>query len=146
MRGELDRIFERFFGDYEPYRAWTPTTVRAYPPINLWQDDEHLYLEAELPGLPPEAVNITATRDELDLSGVRPELDAEPVLTVHRRERPSGPFERNVRLPLPVDPDATQAVFDQGILTITLTKDASVRPHRIEVRSARSPEALGEGA
>lgn len=134
-RSDLDRLFERFFGDYEPLRAWRGPALTPYPPVNVWQVDECLFIEAELPGLSGDDVEITTTVDELVIAGTRPELDAGPKSTQHRRERLTGDFRRSVRLPVAVEPLETCALFDDGVLTITLPLAHEAAPRRIAVQA-----------
>jgi HSP20 family protein len=136
FRKDLDRLFERFFGDSEPFRAWSGPALAAYPPVNVWQVDECVFVEAELPGLSADDVEITTTVDELVIAGTRPELEMGPKTTVHRRERLTGAFRRSVRLPVPVEPEETCALFDDGVLTVTLPLAREATPRRIAVQTA----------
>jgi HSP20 family protein len=127
-------------------RPWVPATLLAefdgdgsagapFPALNVWSEGDTLHVEAELPGVPLEALEITVQGDELVLAGERRAPD-EGGVTEHRRERAAGRFSRLVRLPVEVDAQAVQARLRDGVLTITLPRSVASRPRRIEVKPA----------
>ena len=107
----------------------------TYPAWNVSEDERSFRIEAELPGFPRENLEIQVTGNELRLSGSREMTDDEKT-TVHRRERFTGQFSRALRLNVPVDADQVQAVFKDGILTVTLPKSESALPRKIQVQAA----------
>ncbi len=127
---EMDRLFDRW-GVPVPRRF----AQAVYPPLNLWEDDNCLYVEAELPGMELEDLEIFVNgENQLTIKGERKQPELEEG-TWHRQERAYGSFQRTVELPQPVEPDKVTAEFKLGILTITLPKKEEVRPHRIEVKA-----------
>jgi HSP20 family protein len=130
LHQEMNRLFDR----------WGVNDSRAlarnvYPPLNMWEDDGNLYVEAELPGLSVDSLEIYITgENQLSLKGERqpPEL-ANGVW--HRRERGHGAFSRLIELPYPVDSDKVTAQSQHGVLVITLPKREQAKPRRIEVKS-----------
>ncbi|MGD2111292.1 MAG: Hsp20/alpha crystallin family protein [Phycisphaerae bacterium] len=133
LRNELDRVFGDFF---ENLSSGDPLGVmgrRAFPAINLWEDDTTLYAEAELPGLTMDDLEIYVLGDELTVKGSRQAPETEEV-TYHRRERGVGPFSRVLRLPVPVNADKVKATFRDGVLSISLPKERAAVPRRIEVK------------
>jgi HSP20 family protein len=135
LRDEMDRLFEWFFGDYEPFRAWDPQSQRQFPALNIWQSDDNVFVEAELPGVTESDVEVTVSRNELTIKGQRPELEVKEGATVHRRERGFGAFSRVVHLPVDVDESAVNAEFHSGVLTITLPKAEAAKARHIPVRA-----------
>lgn len=130
LRGEMDRLFGRLGGSSR--RMFSPT---GYPAVNIWEDDDHLYVEAELPGMELSDLEIYVNRGNvLTLSGERKEPSQENG-TWHRRERGFGKFSRLIELPNPVDADRVEAHFKQGVLTIRLPKEEHAKPRRIEVKA-----------
>ena len=102
--------------------------------MNLWEDAGNLYVEAELPGLNLEDLEIYVTgENQLSIKGERKQLDLTQG-TWHRQERGYGNFARLMELPSAVDSDQVSADFKQGVLTITLPKRESAKPRRIEVK------------
>lgn len=135
LHNEMDRLFERFFGNYEPSRAWDPTGLRRFPSVNVWQDDFNLFIETELPGLTEEDIDVTISGDELAIKGERVAFQPSDGMTVHQRERGSGAFNRVVYLPVDVNGDKVEAMFCNGVLTITLAKAEVAKSRRIPVKA-----------
>ena len=130
LRSELDRVFNDVFGDSLDDR-WNVGrrfgSEPSFPAINVWEDEERLYAEAEVPGLRMEDLEILVKGNELTVKGERKNGEQEGV-TYHRRERAVGPFCSVVRLPVDVQVDGVEAQLDSGVLTITLPKAPSARP------------------
>jgi|LSQX01.2.fsa_nt_gb HSP20 family protein len=108
----------------------------TYPPLNAWSSDEGLVLDAELPGVDPADVEISVDGDELSLRGkinVRDPAEGEAVL---RRERPSGEFQRRLRLPFRANTRAVKATFKNGILRIQVPKSEDEKARKIAIEPA----------
>lgn len=129
LRGELDRLFDRSFRAAGlPY---SPAGV--FPAINMWEDPEGLYLEAEVPGVRMEDLELTVKEGELYLRGKREEGELQDG-NYHRRERGAGEFSRVVRLPAAIDMDHIEATLRDGVVTIRLAKAPEERPRRIAIK------------
>ena len=97
LRGEMDRLFE---GVAEGLAPWTGLMGGGvFPALNVWEDDRNLYVEAELPGLKMEDLELMVSGGELTIKGERKDK-SEGDMTYHRRERGVGPFTRVIRLPI----------------------------------------------
>lgn len=130
LRNEMDRVFGRY-GDRRP----APLAARTYPPMNLWEDDDNLFLEAELPGVGAEDLEVYVTGgNQLSLKGQR-QRPEQPAGTWHRQERGEGSYSRMLDLPCRVDSDKVSAQFRHGVLALTLPKSAEVKPRRITVKA-----------
>ena len=107
----------------------------VYPPLNLWEDDNNLYVEAELPELELTDLEIFVNGDnQLSIKGERKQPERENG-TWHRQERGHGSFSRMGELPQYVDSDKVTAEFKHGVLTITLPKREEAKARRIEVKA-----------
>jgi len=107
----------------------------AYPPLNLWEDDNNLYVEAELPELELTDLEIIVNGDnQLSIKGERKQPEQENG-TWHRQERGHGKFSRAGELPQYVDSENVTAEIKHGVLTITLPKRAEAKARRIEVKA-----------
>jgi len=107
----------------------------AFPPLNIWEDADAFHLQAELPGMSQENVNVAVThRNQVTLSGERaPETDEK--VRWHRRERGFGRFQRVLKLPAPVDAEKVEAKLEHGLLRVTLPKSEEAKPRRISVKA-----------
>lgn len=132
LRGEVDRLFDSYFGA----GAGVPTrSARMFPALNVWERDGELELEAELPGIRSDDLDISVVGKQLLIKGRRPDFQPDEGVSFHRRERGVGEFVRVLELPVEVDPDAVQAKLADGVLLITLPKAAAAKPRKIEVKA-----------
>lgn len=133
IRRDLDRTFDGY--EWPWWTVGQRTRARSFPAVNVWETDEVIYAEAEVPGLKFEEIEILVKGDELTLKGERKAENQEGV-TYHRRERSVGAFSGVIQLPVEIDTEAVEASLVNGVLTITMPKAASVRPRKIEVKAA----------
>jgi len=132
LQGEMDQLFGRF-GRTGGTNGRTLPAVE-YPPLNIWEDDNQLYVEAELPGMELEDLEIYVNGgNQLTVKGERKEPACEGG-TWHRRERGYGKFTRMIELPSQVDAEKVEANFKQGVLMVSLPKQEAAKPRRIEVK------------
>jgi HSP20 family protein len=131
FREQMTRLFNNF--DLDPSR-W-PALAVSYPAVNVWEDSDHVYAEAELPGVPQDKIELFVSEgNQLTIQGERHVLeDAKGVW--HRRERGFGKFSRTVTLPCLVDADRVEAKLEQGVLTVMFPKSEAAKPRRISVKS-----------
>jgi len=130
LRREMDRLFSGVLGNVGDV-SW-PLAGRGRPAVNVWETDDALKVELEVPGVEREQVELSVAGEELSIKVERPELEQEGT-AYHRRERPVGAFARVLRLPVPVDADRVEAEMRHGVLTISLPKAESARPRKIQV-------------
>ena len=108
----------------------------VYPPLNLWEDDNNLYVEAELPELELSDLEIVVDGDnQLSIKGEHKQPEQGKGMW-HRRERGDGSFSRMGELPQYVDSDKVTAELKHGVLTITLPKRQEAKARRIEVKAS----------
>jgi len=132
LRREMDRAFGRWGFELPEW----PVVMVAYPPVNLWEDDDFVYAEAELPGLKLQDLEISVTgNDQLTLKGHR-ERSAPDKVEWHRQERSFGAFERVLTLPVGVDPARVEARLENGVLTVKMAKSETAKPRKILVTTA----------
>jgi HSP20 family protein len=127
VQHEVNRIFDRWgnqaFGLVE------------FPAVNVWEENDALQLEAELPGLALEDLEIFVTgHNQFTLKGERKPPAVEKGVQ-HRQERGFGKFTRTLTLPFPVDESKVEARFEHGVLKVTLPKHEAARPRKIEIKS-----------
>ena len=134
LRDEVDRLFTNVLTHPTVTGAARLVAGRGFPAVNVWENTENLFVEAEVPGLKAEDLDITVVGDELTIKGQRPdELEGDPAF--HRRERGVGSFTRVVRLTSEVDADKVQASLNDGVLLLTLPKAEAAKPRKIQVKT-----------
>jgi len=120
----FDRVFEEFL------RSPMGDDRRlAYPPLNLSNDEENIYVRAEVPGTSIEDVELTLTDKTLVLKGERAAQQGK----YFRQERQSGVFHRVVNISVPVDRDKVTATMQDGVLTVILPKSEEIKPRTISI-------------
>jgi len=131
FRREMDRLFGRWGLDSE---TW-PGLAVSYPAVNLWEDDDFVYAEAELPGQKLPDLEIAVTGDSrLTIKGERKEPAPEKV-EWHRQERGFGSFERTIDLPVSMDASKVDARLENGVLTVKMAKTPQAKPRKIPVKA-----------
>jgi HSP20 family protein len=130
IRREMLRLFDAATGDGVPEAG-----AGVFPPMNISQDDDNFYLRAEVPGIKPAELSITALRNRVSISGKRDIPREHDRVSYHRKERPEGVFNRMVTLPTEVDAERVDARYADGILTLTLPKAEQAKPRQIAVRA-----------
>jgi len=130
---QIQRDMNRVFDGYAPVRT---RTAPSYPALNIWSNEEGLVVNAEVPGIDVEDIDISVVGETLTLSGARKSEDLEEGARYHRQERGSGKFNRSVELPFPVDTDKVEATFKNGVLQISLPRTEADKPKKIVVKSA----------
>jgi HSP20 family protein len=142
MRGEIDRIlgedglsswafpFSRI--SFLPGRA-----SRAYPLINISEDNNNLYVDALAPGLDPNTLKVSVAGDQLVIAGEKQPL-AKNIKTefIHRNERAAGQFTRSLSLSIGVESDQVQANYANGVLKIVLPKVEKAKPKQIAIKAS----------
>jgi HSP20 family protein len=131
----MGRLLERHLGVAGPNRAWNPFRSGGTPAVNVWQDDDSIHVETELPGMTEDDIEVTIRGKDLTIGGERIEPAPPAGTTVHRRERFTGVFGRVVHLPVEVDHDAIDATFRNGVLTVTLAKADAARLRHVPIRT-----------
>lgn len=128
LHQEAGRLFNQRNGV-----EWSRTA--AYPAVNVWEHVDSLHVEAELPGLKLEDLEIYVTGgNQLTVKGERKLPVAEKGVW-HRQERNYGSFVRTLTLPFPVNADKVEAKFENGVLVLDLAKHESAKPRKITVKA-----------
>jgi HSP20 family protein len=104
-----------------------------YPPLNVWEDGEFLKIEAEVPGVKLEDIDVSFDNGELTLKGEK-KVETKEHAPMHRRERLTGSFVRTLTIPWEVAADRVTAELKDGVLTVTLPKAEAAKPRKVAVK------------
>ncbi len=131
FRREMDRLFERFFGELPglglPGMVWAPR-------LDMSETKDSLVVKAELPGLEAKDLDISVSGDTLTIKGEKKQEKEEKDEHRHLIERSHGAFSRMVELTAPVAADKIKATFKNGVLTITLPKTEEAKRKAIPIK------------
>ena len=103
-----------------------------YPPINVFQQGHDFVALIELPGVVKGDLTLQAKERTIQISGKKAVNYGDKV-SVHRRERVAGTFDRTLTLPVQIDPDKIKAEFHDGILALFIPRAESDKPKSIKI-------------
>jgi len=132
VRDELHRRFHQTFGQVRGEGA-TGGPGTWEPPVDMYETDDALVLQVELPGVSKDAVNVEVHEHTLRLSGERRREPAVRGGQYLREEGRYGAFQRAFRMPSSVDEAKIQATYQNGILALRLPKHAKATPQGIPI-------------
>ena len=104
----------------------------SFPPINVFQQGHDLVALIELPGVGKNEINLQAKERTIRISGTKA-VQYGDKLSLHRRERVAGSFDRTIALPIQIDPNAIKAEYRDGILAVFIPRAESDKPKSIKV-------------
>ena len=133
---QLERRTGRIFN--EPFRRFEwpvpeAATAAWLPLVDIFEEPDVIRLVAKVPGVKPEDVKISVEGNLLTIRGTKEQVAEEKAEKVHRYERTYGAFERAFTLSASIDPTKIKATYNLGVLTITLPKAETAKPHLITV-------------
>ena len=123
---------DRFFDEL-------PTLMRDedgswMPSFDLSETEEHIYVKADLPGIEVKDLDISIDNNVLTVRGEKTHDHEEKGENYHRMERRYGSFCRMFTLPSEVKSDEIDAVYKDGVLRLTISKNETSKRKKIEVR------------
>jgi len=114
-----------------------PDTVTDWSPaVDIREEDKRFVLQADLPGVDPDAIEVTMDDGVLTLTGSRKSESSDAKPGYKRFERVSGTFMRRFTLPETANGEEISAETCHGVLEISIPKQAKPQPRKITVRSA----------
>ena len=136
LRQMMDRLLEDAFvvpRGAQPGGGDSGVTAGA---LNIYEEDDTLIVEAPLPGMRSEDINVVVEQGVLTIRGEKKVEEERKERNYLVREHRTGSFVRSLRLPGTVDPDACQATFENGVLRLVFPKSEQAKSQRIEIAAA----------
>lgn len=121
----------RFFGEFPPCFDNNNTFL---PKIDISEDEKNIYLEAEIPGIKKEDINILLENNILTIKGEKRVSDEKKQRTIIRNERTYGSFARSFTLREEINSDTANAEFENGILKIVFEKAVHNSAKEIQIQ------------
>lgn len=136
LRQAMDRLFEDSFVRPAGFGNVSVPEVA----LDVKETEADVVVKAELPGVKPEDVDVSVSEGVLTIKGENKEEKEEKETNYYRRERRYGSFSRSISLPAAVNADRADAVFENGVLSLTLPKAEEARPKQIKVKTTKMIE------
>jgi len=131
---DIDRPLDAFRQQLGEWMNSGEAPTAAYP-VDIREDDDHFYVDAEMPGFTKDQVNVTLENGLLSIEAARQlESDGQKKGEVHLQERRYTRIRRAFKLPTAVDENTVKAELRDGILHLMLSKREEVKPRRIDVK------------
>ena len=108
------------------------TSQGPFPPINVFEQGDDILAIIELPGVEKDSIEIQSKENSIRISGKKAMSYPEGV-SLHRRERIFGQFDRTLSLPVQLDPDRIKAEYRDGVLALFLPRAESQKPRTIKI-------------
>ena len=126
MSEEIDRALRSTNGSHRSF-------AETFPLVNVWESDDTIYVESELPGFDLDDLTVLVDHSTLTLEGNRKAPEVENGVW-RKRERGHGKFQRKIELPAMADSESVEASLRNGILTLKIAKREEAKARRIEVK------------
>jgi HSP20 family protein len=137
LQDDMNRLFMSNFsrGSEEGFMSggWLPS-------VDIFENKENLVIEAELPGMQREDVDVSIENNVLTLKGERKFEKKDEGDNYHRVERSYGSFTRSFTLPQTVTSEGATADFSNGVLRVTLNKREETKARKIEISGESAAE------
>ncbi len=133
LQRELERTFGTLGGVARP-EGEVPAEVEWIPAIDIKEEQDRYVVQADLPGVKPDDIEVTLENGVLTIKGQRVTEAKEEKENYRRVERIYGSFFRRFVLPETVDEEKIEAKYENGVLTLVIPKKAEEQPKKIEVK------------
>ncbi|HWH30665.1 MAG TPA: Hsp20/alpha crystallin family protein [Mycobacteriales bacterium] len=133
---------------FDPFRELDRMTSQVWrevsrptAPMDAYRHGDHFLVHVDMPGVDPDAIELTVEKNVLTVSAsrTRPFGEDDEVLVA---ERPLGEFRRQLFLGEQLDTDNIRAEYDNGVLTLTLSVAEQAKPRKVEISTSGSAKQL----
>ena len=141
----LRQVMDRLFEDAVVAPRQGGAANWGGPAFDVYEESDNLVVEAQLPGLQPDAIDVHVERGVLTVSGrtaTQPEQQGRNYLV---REQRVGQFSRSLQLPASYTADPSEASYEQGILRLVFPKSEQAKPRRIQLNTGTGQQAMTNG-
>jgi len=132
LKKDIERLFFRLWDDFSV--PLMPTSRRSSPFIDIKETEDSLIINAEIPGIEPEDLDISVSEDILTIKGEMKSEISQDKGNYRRMERRYGTFTRTIQLPCKVKIQDVNARYEKGILHIALPKCKPEPPRQVKIR------------
>jgi len=137
LRQAMDRLFEESFVNPRTWQFGDEQLV----PMDVYASDDEVVVQAILPGVKPEEVEITVEGTALSISGETTVTNDGKAGSMLLQEIRRGRFIRTLSLPAGLEPDKATATFEDGVLTLRIPKAEQLKPRQIKIQTEHAQPA-----
>lgn len=131
---EMDRLMEEAFRPFEG-RMLEPLPIGRAFPLNVYQKDNDVVVEASLPGIRPEDIDVSVSGRNLTIRAERKESRETREEDYYYREMRAGRLMRQVTLPSEVQPDKGEASYENGVLRLRLPVAEAAKETHLKIKA-----------
>jgi HSP20 family protein len=124
----VESAFSRLLTEPQTNRPWAPS-------VDIYETENELVLKADLPDVEAKDIDVRVENQTLTIAGERKFASASNEKGYHRIERSYGNFVRSFAVPSAFDTDKINAAYNNGVLTVTLTKKETAKPRQIKIET-----------
>jgi HSP20 family protein len=139
LQNQMNRLFDSALqaglGETNGTTSWVPTA-------DIYESDEDLVVNLDLPGIDPKMVEVRVENNVLTIRGERQFNQKQAGENYHRVERSYGAFGRSFTLSTSVNPEKIRATYQSGVLTIVMPKAETAKPRKIQIAAGTSAAAV----
>ncbi|HEV3039358.1 MAG TPA: Hsp20/alpha crystallin family protein [Candidatus Angelobacter sp.] len=138
LQDRLNQLFNQGLAGYGDRFEQQHAFSNFVPLVDVYEDEHHIVLQAELPGVDEEDVALSVENNVLTISGERKLETEKKKENFHRLERHYGRFTRSFTLPPTADTQNINAEFENGLLKVTIAKREEAKPKQIKIGSGKT--------
>jgi HSP20 family protein len=135
LERSVNELFDRPFGLRLTRDERNGEAEVWQPPVNVYEDKDHLAIEAQLPGIDLNDIELSVKEQTLHLRGERKAETEKSKDGYHLREAHYGTFSRSFSLPSTVKPEEAKATYANGVLTIAIPKQEKAKSRTITIEA-----------
>lgn len=135
--GIFDDLFGDFLSSLPSTSLYSSSDLDISPRVDISENDNSYLLEAELPGLKEDEIDVKIDNNILTIKGRKEKVSEEKNKNYYLKERYSGSFQRSISLPSNIDEGGIDANFENGILRIEIPKKNQKNAQKIEIKSQK---------
>jgi HSP20 family protein len=143
LRKAIDQLFEQSF--VRPLWSFAGSQGTGVL-MNIYETDAGYQVQALLPGIKPEDIELSVQQRSLTLKGQFQPINPEEKVNWLLQEIGSGSFERTITFPQEIDVDHVTTSYEYGVLTISAPFSQAARPKKISVKELQSKQTVEAGA
>jgi HSP20 family protein len=141
LRQAMDRLFEDSF----VRSRWSGSSDEHQLALDVYTTPDSLVVEAALPGVKPEDVDISVLGETLTISAITNQEQSRDEDGYQYREIRRGSFSRTVTLPSGLKTDAAAATFENGMLRLSFPKAEEAKPRQIQIKPTTENQPIDQG-